>query len=200
MKQFRSIFVSTAFLATVPLFAAPDAFTVDKVHSAAEFKIRHMMSNVGGKFDDFAGTVNVDREKPANSTVEFTIQTASIDTATPDRDKHLKSADFFDVEKYPTITFKSTKVAPTEDEGHVRRDRRLHDARRHQARSRSRSSSSASVKDPWGNERAGFELNTTLNRKDYGINWNKALDQGGYLLADDVKIDVNLETVPRKKQ
>ena len=106
MKQFRSIFVSIVFLAALPVFA--DTYTVDKVHSNVEFKVRHMISTVVGKFTDFGGTVNADPANPTAATVEFTIQAGSVDTATPDRDKHLRSADFFDVEKYPPITFKST--------------------------------------------------------------------------------------------
>ena len=196
MKQFRSLMVSIIFLATLPLLAA-DTYNVDKVHSAAEFKIRHMVSNVGGKFTDFSGTVNADRAKPENSTVEFTIQTASIDTGTPDRDKHLRSADFFDVEKYPTITFKSTKITPTKtkDTYDVTGDLTMHGVTK---RITLPVTFLGFVKDPWGNERAGFELETTLNRKDYGIVWNQALDAGGYLLGEDVKIAVNLEAVKKK--
>ena len=196
MKQFRTLLFSTLFVAALPLMAA-DTFTVDKAHSAAEFKVRHMVSNVGGKFNDFAGTVNVDRANPVNSSVEFTIQAASVDTATPDRDKHLRSADFFDVEKFPTITFKSVKIAPTKvkDTYDVTGDFTMHGVTK---RITLPVTFLGFVKDPWGNERAGFELETTLNRKDYGINWNKALDNGGYLLSDDVKIAVNLETVKKK--
>jgi len=197
MKQFRSIFVLLISLATLPLFAATETFTVDKNHSAAEFKIRHMMSSVGGKFSDFAGTIQADRANPANSSVEFTIQTASIDTATPDRDKHLRSADFFDAEKYPTITFKSTKITPTKDKEtfNVTGDFTMHGVTK---RITIPVVFLGIAKDPWGNDRAGFELNTTINRKDYGINWNKALDQGGYLLQDEVKIAINLEAVKKK--
>ena len=196
MKQFRSIFVLLVSLATLPLFAA-DTFVVDKSHSATEFKIRHLMSSIGGKFSDFSGTIVADRGNPANSSVEFTIQAASIDTATPDRDKHLRSADFFDAEKYPTITFKSTKIVPTKtkDTYNVTGNFTMHGVTK---------SITVPVvflgigKDPWGNDRAGFELNTTLDRKDYGISWNKALDQGGYLLQDEVKIAINLEAVKKK--
>jgi polyisoprenoid-binding protein YceI len=198
MKHFRSLFVATAFLVTVPLFAAPEAFTADPKHSGAEFKIRHMMSNVGGKFTEFAGSANLDKANPAASSVEFTIQAASIDTASADRDKDLKSANFFEVEKFPTITFKSKKITPTKtkDTYDVTGDFTLHGV------TKQITIPVAFLgfgKDPWGNERAGFELNTTLNRKDYGMNWNKALDQGGYLLADDVKINVNLEMVKKKQ-
>jgi polyisoprenoid-binding protein YceI len=197
MKQLRSLVVSTIFLATMPLFGATETFIADKNHSGAEFKIRHMMSNVGGKFTDLEATANIDRAKPAASSVEFTLQAASIDTASSDRDKHLRSADFFDVEKYPTITFKSTKITPT-------KDKNTYDVTGNLTMRGVTKTVTIPVavlgfgKDPWGNERVGFELNTTLNRKDYGINWNKALDQGGYLLADDVKIVVNLEMVKKK--
>jgi len=111
MKQFRNMFVLALWVATLPLFAA-DTYKIDKAHSSAEFKVRHMVGNVGGRFSDFSGTVNVDKANPSASSVDFTIQTASIDTNTPDRDQDLRSANFFDVEKYPTITFKSTKVTP----------------------------------------------------------------------------------------
>ena len=196
MKQFRTLLLSAVVVAALPLMAA-DTFTVDKAHSAAEFKVRHMVSNVGGKFTDFAGTVNVDRANPANSSVEFTIQAASVDTATADRDKHLRSADFFDVEKFPTIAFKSVKIAPakTKDTYDVTGDFTMHGVTK---RITLPVVFLGFAKDPWGNDRAGFELETTVNRKDYGINWNKALDNGGYLLSDDVKISVNLETVKKK--
>ncbi|HEV8660454.1 MAG TPA: YceI family protein [Thermoanaerobaculia bacterium] len=197
MKQFRSILVSTLFLATLPLFAASETFRIDKQHSSAEFKIRHMVGNVTGRFTDFAGVVNVDRGNPAASSVEFTIQTASIDTSTPDRDKDLRSSNFFDVDRYPTITFKSTKVTPakTKDTYDVVGDLTIHGVTK---RVTLPVAFLGFVKDPWGNERAGFELNTTLDRKDYGIVWNKALDQGGFVLGDDVKISINLETIKKK--
>jgi polyisoprenoid-binding protein YceI len=195
MKTSRTVLAATLFLA-MPLLAA-DTYNIDKVHSAAEFKIRHMVSQVGGKFDDFGGTVNFDKANPAASSVEFTIQTASIDTGTPDRDKHLRSADFFDVEKYPTLTFKSTKITPgsSKDTYNVTGNLTMHGVTKTVTLP---VTFLGFVKDPWGNERAGFELETTLNRKDYGIVWNQALDAGGYLLGEDVKIAVNLEAVKKK--
>jgi polyisoprenoid-binding protein YceI len=195
MKRFRSILVSVVFLAALPLFA--ETYNVDKVHSNVEFKVRHMISTVVGKFTDFAGTVNADPANPTATTVEFTIQSASVDTAVPDRDKHLRSADFFDVEKYPTITFKSTKVAKTatKDTYDVTGDLTMHGVTK---RITIPVTFNGFQKDPWGNMRAGFELNTTLNRKDYGINWNKALDEGGFLLQDEIKITINLEAVQKK--
>lgn len=195
MKQFRSILVSVVFLATLPVFA--ETYNVDKTHSNVEFKVRHMISTVTGKFTDFAGTVNADPANPTAATVEFTIQAASVDTATPDRDKHLRSADFFDVEKFPTITFKSTKLAKTatKDTYDVTGDLTMHGVTK---RITMPVTFNGFQKDPWGNMRAGFELNTTLNRKDYGINWNKALDEVGVLLQDEIKITINLEAVQKK--
>src|SRR5438045_1549109 len=109
-KQFAMLFA--VVLAAASAFAA-DTFVVDKVHSEAKFEIRHLMSKVSGKFDDFAGTVNIDNANPAASTVEFAIKSASIDTGNEGRDKHLRTPDFFDAEKNPEITFKSTAVKPS---------------------------------------------------------------------------------------
>ena len=183
-------------LTTTSVFAA-DTFNVDKTHSSAQFKIRHMMSNVTGNFGDFSGTITADREKPSNSSVEFAMKAASINTADEDRDKHLRSADFFDAAQFPEIAFKSTKITSTgtKDLYNVTGNFTMHGVTK---------VLTIPVtflgfgKDPWGNERAGFEIETTLNRKDFGINWNKALDQGGYLLADEVKVTINLEAVKKK--
>ena len=182
-------------LAALPLFA--DTYNVDKNHSEATFKIRHLMSKVSGKFDDFAGSITTDGKDAAASSVQFTIKTVSIDTANENRDKDLKSANFFEVEKYPEITFKSTSIKPTAKKNvyDVTGDLTMHGVTK---------KVTLPVeflgfgKDPWGGERAGFALSTTLNRKDYGINWNKALDNGGYLLGDDVDISVNIESVKAK--
>jgi polyisoprenoid-binding protein YceI len=195
MTQLRTALVVTFLLAAAPLFAA-DTFVIDRNHSAATFKIKHMMSNVTGKFAEFSGTVTADRETPANSSVEFTIQAASITTNTPDRDKHLRSADFFDVQKYPTITFKSVKVVPgkTPEAFNVSGDLTMHGVTR---RITLPVVFNGIAKDPRGVERAGFELNTTLNRKEYGITWNKTMDPGGFLLSDDVTITIDIEAVKK---
>lgn len=195
MTQLRTALAVTFLLAAAPLFAA-DTFVIDKAHSAATFKIKHMMANVTGRFAEFSGTVNADRETPANSSVEFTIQTASITTNTPDRDKHLRSSDFFDVEKYPTITFKSVKIVPTKapDTFNVSGDLTMHGVTK---RITLPVVFNGIARDPRGDERAGFELNTTLNRKDYGITWNKTLDPGGFLLSDDVIIAIDIEAVKK---
>ena len=175
---------------------AGENFKIDKSHSAADFKIRHMMSNVTGRFADFDGALSIDRARPAASSVEFTINTASIDTGNDNRDKHLRSADFFEVEKFPQITFKSTKVAPAgKDKFDVTGNLTMHGVTKEVTLP---VTFLGFAKDPWGNERAGFEIETTLNRKDYGLNWNKALDQGGFLLADEVKVSIAIEAVKQK--
>jgi polyisoprenoid-binding protein YceI len=188
----KSILTTVAVgLLAVSAFAA-DNFVVDKNHSEATFQVRHLVSRVSGKFDDFAGAISVDQENPAASSVEFTIKTPSINTGVADRDKHLKSADFFEVAKYPEISFKSTSVKPSsrKDVYDVTGNLTMHGVTK---------TITLPVeflgfaRDPRGNQRAGFSTHVVLNRKDYGINWNKTLDAGGTLLSDDVDITVNIE-------
>lgn len=194
--KFRT-FAVAALLVSASSFLAADTFNVDKVHSEATFQVRHMMSKVSGKFDDFSGKISADRGTPAASSVEFTIKSTSINTGNADRDKDLRSANFFEVDKNPEITFKSTKIAPTKkkDVYDVTGDLTMHGVTKHITIP---VEFGGFGKDPWGNERAGFSLTTTLNRKDYGINWNKTLDNGGVLLGDDVTININIEAVKAK--
>ena len=195
MKTTRSLLIVT--LLALPLVAqdaAPEAWSVDKGHSTATFKIRHFTANVVGQFRDFDGSINIDRGNPAKSNVEFTIQAKSIDTGSERRDNHLRGADFFDVEKFPTITFKSTAVAAkSKDVYDVTGDLTMHGVTK---RVTLPVTFLGFAKHPRG-EKAGFEIETTLNRKDYGITWNRALDEGGFMLSDDVKVTINLE-VDRK--
>lgn len=196
--KFRTLAVA-AFLVTASSLLA-DTFNVDKVHSEATFQVRHMMSKVSGKFDDFSGKINVGRaNNPSESSVEFTIKTASINTGNADRDKDLRSANFFDADKNPEITFKSSTIVPS-----FTKDKEIYDVTGNLTMHGVTKKITIPVefggfgKDPWGNQRAGFSLTTTLNRKDYGINWNKALDNGGVLLGDDVTININIEAVKAK--
>jgi len=184
-------------LTAAALSAAPQTYVVDRPHSEADFSVRHMMSKVTGKFDDFAGTISLDRDNPSASSVAFTIKTASVNTGDADRDKHLRTADFFDAAKNPEITFKSTSIKPSKTKNvyDVTGDLTMRGVTK---RVTLPVEFLGFQKDPWGNERAGFALETTLNRKDYGINWNKALDNGGFLVGDDVKVSINLETLPKK--
>ena len=193
--KFRTLAVAAFLVTASSLFA--ETFAVDKVHSEATFQVRHMMSKVSGKFDDFTGKINVDRANLSASSVEFTMKTASINTSNADRDKDLRSANFFDADKNPEITFKSTKIVASKkkDVYDVTGDLTMHGVTKHVTLP---VEFGGFGKDPWGNERAGFSLTTTINRKDYGVNWNKALDNGGVLLGDDVTININLEAVKAK--
>jgi len=178
-------------LAASPAFAA-DTFVIDKGHSEVGFQIRHMMTKVRGRFNDFDGKIVVDKAKPEASSVELTIQATSIDTANANRDKDLRSPDFFDVEKYPTITFKSTRITP--------KGKDLYDVTGTLTMRGVSKEVTLPVnflgfmKNMRGVEAAGFEAGVTLNRKDYGITWNRAMDAGGVLLGDEVTVSVNLET------
>jgi polyisoprenoid-binding protein YceI len=190
MKLIRSLLLVT--LAALPLVAqdATEVWGVDTNHSSATFKVRHFTANVIGQFRTFDGSINIDRANPNKSSVEFTIQATSIDTGNEGRDKHLRSVDFFDVEKFPAITFKSVSVTPkTKDLFDVVGDLTMHGVTK---RVTLPVSFLGFQKTPRG-EKAGFEIETTLNRKDYGVIWNKALDEGGFLLSDDVKVTINLE-------
>ena len=169
---------------------AQEAFTFDKNHTLVGFRIRHIVSKVEGRFRDFDGTIWIDRQNPAASRVELTIQAASIDTATENRDKDLRSPNFFDVEKFPTITFKSTKVEPRSDGTYaVTGDFTMHGVTK-SIQIPVRSNGFARMGK---GEKAGFEISTKLDRKDYGITWNRALDQGGTLLGDEDEINIQVE-------
>jgi polyisoprenoid-binding protein YceI len=166
-----------------------ETYTVDKNHSSATFSIRHLVSRVRGRFGDFAGTIDLDKAHLDASKVEFVIQAKSISTDNESRDNDLRSANFFEVDKYPTITFKSTKIVSAgKDKFEVTGEFTMHGVTK---------TITLPVTlmgfAPGQPERAGFEATTTLNRKDYGIIWNKALDAGGTLLGDDVDVTVNIE-------
>jgi polyisoprenoid-binding protein YceI len=170
--------------------AAPVTYKVDTDHSGVSFTIRHFVSNVPGRFKDFEGEVRYDRQNPAASSVAFSVQAASIDTDNADRDNHLRSPDFFDTEKFPTLTFTSTAVeAKDADTLQVTGDLTLHGVTR---RVTIPVEVLGTVATPRG-EKAGFESSFTLNRKDYGITWNRALDAGGAILGEDVKVTIAIE-------
>jgi polyisoprenoid-binding protein YceI len=193
--KFKSFLIAILTVAALPLFA--DTYNIDKQHSEASFQVRHFVTQVRGKFDDFSGAVNIVPGKPAESSVEFHIKAASINTGVADRDNHLRSVDFFDVANFPEITFKSTsiKAGASKDAFDVTGDLTMHGVTK---RITIPVTLLGYAKDPWGNERAGFSLETTLNRQEYGIKWNKALDAGGMMLSDDVKVSINLESVKKK--
>src|SRR6185369_14826181 len=194
LRRPRVAFVLAAAIAASASLSA-ETYVIDKNHSDASFQIRHFASKVRGRFADFEGTIQADPAKPESSSVTFTIKTASIDTNQPDRDKHLRSTDIFDAEKFPEITFKSSKMTPAgKDKYDVTGTLTMHGVSKEVTLP---VTFLGTMKDPRGNEIASFELATKLNRKDFGINWNKALDAGGFMLSDDVDVQIALET---KKQ
>jgi polyisoprenoid-binding protein YceI len=178
-----------------PLSAAPVRFDSDPPHSQASFTIRHFFSKVPGRFKEMAVTIMLDEQNLANSSVEATIQAASIFTNNDYRDKDLRSSNFFAVDSFPTITFKSTKVTPGEN-GKLRIEGNLTMRGITKPIVLDGAFLGAGALDMSGYSagyRAGFEATTTLNRKDFNIVWNQTLDQGGTMLGDDVAISIGIE-------
>ncbi len=184
-----------AGFAAAPAHAA-QTYEIDPVHSEVTFQIRHLVSTVRGKFDTFQGTIVMDPGDPAASKVDFSIDASSIDTGVDKRDAHLRSEDFFYVEKYPRITFTSQKVEPTGQNAYDVTGTLTMRGVAKQVTLPVRFLGTAG--DPWGNTRAGFSTSTTLDRQEFGIQWNQSLDQGGVLLGDDVGIAIDLEAVQKK--
>jgi polyisoprenoid-binding protein YceI len=180
---------------TTPTPATLTTWKLDPAHSHAEFKVKHMMiSNVKGSFNGLSGTLTEHTTDATLSSVEASIDVATVNTGDAQRDVHLKSADFFDVEKYPTMTFKSTSVKPNGDGGYnVTGDLSLHGQTRQQTFVVD--GPSAPGKDPWGNTRIGLSATAKISRKDFGLNWNAALETGGILVGDDVHITIEAEFI-----
>ena len=191
----RKLLAAVALSAFVTLPLHADTFAIDPSHSEVGFQIRHFVSQARGRFNEFSGTVDMDPKNLPASSVDFKIKAASIDTNQPDRDKHLRSPEFFDVEKFPEITFKSKSIKATgKDTYDVTGTLTMHGVSKDITLP---VTYLGQVKDPRGNTHAGFSTGITLNRKDYGIVWNQALDAGGAMLGDDVKINIDLETVKK---
>jgi polyisoprenoid-binding protein YceI len=177
-------------LSAMAAAADPAVYKVDPDHSGVSFTIRHFVSNVPGRFKDFDGVVKYDKQNPAASSVSFTVQAASLDTDNEDRDKHLRSADFFETDKFPTLTFSSTSVKPVDAHTlEVTGDLTIKGVTR---KVTVPVEVLGTVKGPRG-EKAGFETSFKIDRKEYGINWNRVLDTGGAVLGDDVKIGISIE-------
>ena len=170
-------------------------YAIDKAHSEATFQVRHLLTKVRGRFSDFAGTIQFDEADPERSSVNVTVQAASVDTSEHDRDKHLRSADFFDVETFPTLTFTSRAITRKGDRRFdVAGDLTIHGVTRPLILD---VAFLGKAKDPWGNERVAFEADATINRKDFGLNWNAALETGGFLVGDEVKISLSVQAIPQ---
>jgi polyisoprenoid-binding protein YceI len=174
---------------------ATTTWNIDPVHSVAEFKVKHMMiSNVKGQFTAVSGILSLDEAEITNSRIEATIDAASLNTRDAQRDTHLKTADFFDVEKFPTLSFKSTRITRTGDaELAVQGDLTIHGVTRNVEFAVEGPTEPG--KDPWGNTRVGISATTRINRKDYGLTWNAALETGGILVGDEVTITLDVQFV-----
>jgi polyisoprenoid-binding protein YceI len=174
---------------------ALSTWKIDPVHSAAEFRVRHLMiSNVRGHFTGVSGSLTWNEADPARSEVEASIDAASIDTRDPQRDTHLKSADFFDVEKFPALTFRSSRVIRRSDGTlSVSGPLTIHGVT--QEAEFAVEGPTPPVKDPWGNERIGITASTKINRSSYGLNFNAALETGGVMVGEEVAISLELEFV-----
>lgn len=178
---------------TAPAVTAT-TWNIDSAHSSAQFKVKHMMiSNVKGEFSTVTGTLQHDGENSSNSYVEATIDAKTISTRDAQRDTHLKSPDFFDVEKFPTLTFKSTRVSKKNGEVTVDGDLTIHGVTR--PVSFEVEGPSEPMKDPWGNTRVGLSATTRINRKDFGLTWNAALETGGILVGDEVTITLDVQFI-----
>jgi polyisoprenoid-binding protein YceI len=178
---------------TVP--ATATTWKIDPAHSVAEFKVKHMMiANVKGKFSGINGTLHLDEADPSRSSVEATIPLGTVFTGDAQRDTHLKSPDFFHVEQHPEMTFKSTKIEAKEPgELTVTGDLMLHGVTK--SVTFHVEGPTPPAKDPWGNTRVGVEATAKINRKDFGLGWNAALETGGVLVGEEVAITLDVEFI-----
>jgi polyisoprenoid-binding protein YceI len=168
-------------------------YAIDQAHSEVTFKVRHLLTKVRGRFSNFAGTIRFDEQQLEQSSVSLTIDAASVDTNNADRDQHLRSDDFFAVERYPTLTFRSSRIVRTGVDAYdvvgtltvrgVAREITLP------------VTYLGTANDPWGNARAGFETEVTINRKDFGLAWNATLETGGFLVGDNVEINLSFQAI-----
>jgi polyisoprenoid-binding protein YceI len=174
---------------------ATTTWNIDPAHSSAEFKVKHMMiSHVKGHFAKVTGTLTLDEANLANSRAEALIEAGSLETRDAQRDAHLKSADFFDVEKFPTLSFASTRISLVRDgELAIEGDLTIRGVSRKVVFSAEGPTPPA--KDPWGNTRVGVSATTKISRKDFGLNWNAALESGGFLVGDEVTITLDVQFV-----
>ncbi len=190
MSKYRVLTaILTAFL-LLPFAAAAETWNVDPVHSSASFKIRHFLTKVHGSFHDFSGTIDYDPAKPEATTLKFEIQATSVDTANERRDNHLRSADFFDVESHPTWSFESTKVESA-GKGKLKVTGKL--TMRGKTHEVTLDVDALGTMETGDGPRAGFVTELTVNRMDYDIAYNRALEGGGTILGDDVEIEISVE-------
>ncbi|MBT1071329.1 YceI family protein [Pelotalea chapellei] len=195
MKRFLALL--TMLVLILPLTATASTWTLDPDHSTVQFKVKHLMiNNVKGVFEKVSGTLNLDDKDITKSKVDVKIDTASVNTHIKKRDDHLRSADFFDAAKFPAMAFTSTKVEKVGTD-------KLKIAGNLTIKGVTRpvildvEGFSTEVKDPWGNIRRGAEATTQVNRKDFGVNWSKTMDNGGMVVAEDVAITLEVEFIKK---
>jgi len=178
------------------VYAEPARWNLDLEHSTIEFRVTHMVvSKTAGRFTDYAGFIDMDAESGTVKTIEATIKTGSVNTNHEKRDAHLRNADFLDVEHYPTITFKMKSYKKTAEGYTAVGDLTLHGVTKEITLA---GQYNGATKDPWGNTRAGFSAEGKLNRKDFGMVWNKTLDSGGVVVGDEVQIRLDIECIKAK--
>ena len=176
---------------------ATSTWTIDPAHSVVEFAVKHLMvSTFKGHFRSLEGTVHLDEDNPANSSVAASIDVASVDTQTPDRDAHLRSDDFFNAERYPKMTFRSTRVERVDGTNwKVTGELTIRDVTKEVVLD---TEYEGRIVDPWGNERIGFPARTEWSRKEFGVRWNAAIETGGVVVGDKVRISLNIEIVRKQ--
>lgn len=197
MNRFRALGFLLALFLAVSAAAQTSNWTIDPKHSTAQFTVRHLaISNVSGNFTNVIGTLDLNEKDITQSQVSAIIDVSSVDTRVPDRDKDLRSPNFFDVEKYPTIEFKSKRILNTGGKLQLIGDLTMHGTTREVTLDVD--GPTPELNDPWGNVRRGFSASTTLNRKDFGLIYNHALKTGEAVVGDNVKIQIDLELIKKK--
>jgi polyisoprenoid-binding protein YceI len=168
-------------------------YSIDPSHSSLEFIVRHLMiSKVRGRFTSFTGTIEVSEDNKMPSRITASIDVSSLDTHEAQRDTHLKSAEFFDLEQYPKIMFESTNISGTDRDFQIMGNLTMHGVKRPITLM---GQYTAQATDPWGNERIGYEASGKINRKDFDLLWNQPLETGGVLIGEDVILDLNIEAI-----
>jgi polyisoprenoid-binding protein YceI len=193
-----TVFGTLAFLSVLSLGGAARAATweIDPAHTSAGFKVRHLMvSNVKGEFTGVTGKIDLDEKDLLKSKVEVSMDVGSVNTGNAKRDEHLKTADFFDAAKFPKLTFKSTKIEKQGDKLAMTGDLTLHGVTKPVVLM---VELTTEIKDPWGNTRRGANATGKVNRKDFGLTWNKTLDGGGVAVSDEVQLNIEAELTKGK--
>jgi polyisoprenoid-binding protein YceI len=199
LKLSRTFIVTAAVAVfSLPAAAAPSQWQIDSQHASAQFAVKHLMiSTVRGEFHGVTGTVNWDDKDITKSTIDVTIDTTTVDTREPKRDAHLKSPDFFDVAKYPAMTFKSKKIEQVATgKLKVTGDLTIHGVTKEVVLDVD--GPTASIKDPWGNTRVALNATASVNRQDFGVKWNANMDGGGVVVSDNVNITIDAELIKQQ--